>query len=198
MPPTRLIAVAVTLTASRAQAGLVLFDPPHQDLHKGEAAVFTLTLVAEELPDIQAVDLALRPPAGLPITFAYSEEARGLFSVTEHCTPCDWTPESYFVGAINLNQPAGRTSFVLGTLTLDTAGLPHDPQTLHSVLAGTLAETTTNDSRLILTVGERPNAQVLYEPIAGLATFRITPEPGTGIASLVALAAVGVRRRQRV
>ena len=61
--------------------------------------------VAEQLPDIQAVDLVLRPPVGATVTFAYSDEAKGLFSVNAHCTPCEFGPAgTYAVGANNRAQ----------------------------------------------------------------------------------------------
>jgi len=151
----------------------------------GTQGKFDVTFTVQSLSAFKNAD-ALIGSAALPggasrFTFTYSTEWNNAFVNKTTPAPFGMYNQDIFVGGNTPTVAAGYASLLVGTLTIDTTGLP--PNTNYAL--------EINPNVFPSVLGNSPNS----EPLAGSTILHVIPEPASLM--LVGLGAAAMLRRRR-
>ena len=178
--------VVVAFASASAFAGTVGFTPSVVGVLPGDPAVFEISVEAADTQGFNNVSILMGSMENLPMSFTYDQG----FSDAATSTPP--SPMSFgvyaaagggdlFVGGNKDDDDGWNATLVVGTLTVDTTGLRADPS--YNIVVDPAFEDTYAGTNLSNVQGT--------EPLSGMGTIRIVPEPATlallGIGGLVAL-----------
>ncbi len=201
MSIARPVTAMVFIVSARAVAGVVTFDPPEVFVQPGQPAVFEVTVASTEMATFDSVGLLMGlDELSLGLEFEYAPSFRESVARCDSCTgwwgpappaPFGVWPSDLFVGGNRFRLPLwGGAPLLIGTLTIDTTGLP----------AGTSFDVFVDGIQEIEEVGAALSFVALGtaepEPLRGFARVNVVPEPGMlAMMGVAVAAAIGWRRR---
>jgi len=184
------------LGSTVAWAGTVHFDPPSAVITPGTPSVsFEVSVSTSVLSNFDTVSIVVGAGPGVELDFDYAQSFLDSLSIPPfpggvYCIYGDCMPEnSTTFGGNNFSTAPWNSPLLVGTLTVDTSSLSGgqgisvavDPE-LEAQLLGTAAS--------LVAIGAN------QEPLGGLATITVVPEPGI-VGLMVVGMLVGCVRRSR-
>lgn len=175
--------VALMLGAHWAPGAVATFDPPHiQPVTPGEDVSFTITVAVDSLAAFNWAEAVIGIEEDVALSFQYSDEWNAAFPAANISAPVydlGVYVRDVYVGADG--DTSIDTELALGTVTVDTTGLPDGTYTV-------MIDSTDGVSGLGL--------DDVWEDLDGLGTFYI-PEPASSLFLLCAVGLLRGRRRKR-
>lgn len=169
----RKVAVSIVCLAfmgSTVLAGTVSFDPSAVGVMPGEDAVYDVYVQTSDLGSFDTVSMLLGSHDGLAMTVEYDA------AFEASCSLPPAAPTAFFVYTTDLNFGGNnfgmwQAPLLVGTLTIDTTGLAEGS---YQFGVSSAYETDTIGSGLSSLA-----AGFDAEPLEGMGTLRVLPEPAT-------------------
>ena len=187
-------------TTATGQAGSILFDPPALTIQAGTQSVSFMTqAVPEQLTTFEAVNFVFGSREGLGLSFLVHPDL--IYLGLPPGPPFDFGIYSALTNGVGRDLAYGCSNYSsapwtlvnLGTLTIDTSGL--QPGDVRQILVDPeLEKEYFGDPATYVSSLVHGTTQ---EPLAGMVTITVVPEPSTALILLI-LGGIGLASRRGV